>query len=105
MFVPGEDYQTCLMFAGKARRLPYMGLPERCSIEVDYLGLYYKTIRARNVRQMHRFCSKLASFILSVKNTLALTNTLACYEICTLWISHVFIVKAQVVERLSGDPL
>ncbi len=39
------------------------------------------------------FCSKLVYFILAVTSSLALTNTLAYYEICTLQIRNVFIVQ------------
>jgi len=47
-------------------------------------GLYYKTIRIRNLWQMGRFRSKLVSFLLSV------TNTLAYYRIHKLQICIVF---------------
>jgi hypothetical protein len=57
-------------------------------------GLYHKILRTRKVWQMDRYCSKLESFILSVTNTPALTNTLAYYEIHTIRICNVFIVQA-----------
>jgi hypothetical protein len=34
-------------------------------------GMYYKTLRSRNLRKIDRFCNKLVSFLLSVVNTLA----------------------------------
>ncbi len=49
----------------------------------------YKTLQNRNVRQMGRFRSKLESFITS---TLALTNTRAYNETCTVGIYNVVIV-------------
>ncbi len=46
-------------------------------------GLYYKTLRTRNLQQMARFRNKLVSFLLSVEwtNILVWTNTLAHYRI------------------------
>jgi hypothetical protein len=55
--------------------------------------MYYKTQQSRNVQQMDRFCNKLVSFILSATNTLALTNTPAYSEICTLRNRNDFIVQ------------
>jgi heme/copper-type cytochrome/quinol oxidase subunit 4 len=40
------------------------------------MGLYYKTLQIRILQQMARFRSKLVSFLLSVTNTLAWTNTI-----------------------------
>jgi hypothetical protein len=39
--------------------------------------LRYKTLWTRNLHQMDISCSKLVSFLLSVTNTLAGTNTVA----------------------------
>jgi hypothetical protein len=62
-------------------------------IENSAQGLHYKALRIVNVQQMYRFGSKLMSFTLSVASTLALTNTLAYYEIRTLQIRNVFTVQ------------
>jgi hypothetical protein len=59
----------------------------------DTRGLYYKTLRTRNLWQMAKFCSKLVPSLLSVPNTPAWTNTLAHYEIRKLQIRSVFIVS------------
>jgi hypothetical protein len=61
------------------------------------MGLYYKTLRIRNLRKTVKFRSKLMLFLLSVTNTLVLTNTLAYYGIRRLRIHNVFIVQAPVV--------
>jgi hypothetical protein len=54
------------------------------------------------VRKMDRFCSKQVSFTLSVTSTVALTNTLAYYNICTLRVSHVFKVHFSIpVESIE----
>ncbi len=53
-----------------------------------HYGLYYNPLRIRNLRTMDIFHCKLVSFPLSVKNTLAYTNTRAYYGIC-----YVFIVQ------------
>jgi hypothetical protein len=57
-------------------------------------GLYYKILRTRNVLQIDRFRSKVVYCILSVTNTLALTNKLAYYGICKLRIRNVCKVQA-----------
>jgi hypothetical protein len=67
-----------------------------------FRDLYNKTLQTRNVRQMDRLCSKLAPFILSVTNTIALTKTLAYYGIRTSQIHTVFVVQTQV--QLLGVP-
>ncbi len=51
---------------------------------VNARGLYYKTLRLRNLCEKDRFCCKLVSFISSVTSALSQTNTLAYQVICTL---------------------
>jgi hypothetical protein len=41
VFVTGKHLQPCLMFAGKARRIPKSGAPERCFTRVGS-GLFHK---------------------------------------------------------------
>jgi hypothetical protein len=57
-------------------------------------GLYHKTSRIRNLRQMVRFRSKLEASHLSITNTQAWTNTLAYYGIQKLRIRKIFTVQA-----------
>ncbi len=44
-------------------------------------GMYYKTLRTCNVRQMDAFCSKLVSLKLLFTNRLAFAKTLAEHKI------------------------
>jgi hypothetical protein len=53
---------------------------------------------------MARFCIKLVSFLLSVTNTLAWTNTLAFYGIRKLQVCSVFIAQAADVPCAPGEP-
>ncbi len=46
--------------------------------------MYYKILQTRKVQKIDKFYSKLVSSMLSLTNTLALKNTLAYFEICTL---------------------
>ncbi len=59
-------------------------------------GLYYKTLRTRNVRKIDILRNKLVPYIVNHKHTLAWTNTLAYYGIRTLRIRNVFMVQAPV---------
>ncbi len=70
-------------------------------------GLYYKTLRIRNLRKMARFRYKLVSFLLLVTNTpvwtrkLARTNTLAHYGIRKLQFCSVFMAQPNVIKLLT----
>ncbi len=70
----------------------YEGLSVRSQSDHS-IGMYYKTLRTRNVGQIDNFRNKLVSFILTVTSTLDLTNTLAYNEILTEQIRNVFIVQ------------
>jgi hypothetical protein len=69
------------------------------------MGLYYKILRKCNVQEMDKFRSKLVSRILSVTNTLALTNTLAYYKIRTLRTHNDCIVRGQCNKTFYGRKL
>jgi hypothetical protein len=58
------------------------------SVQTPYKGLYYKTLRIRNLRENVRFRNKLVT--LARTNTLLLeqTNTLAYYGVSRLRISN-----------------
>ena len=57
-------------------------------------GLYYKTLRIRNLQNNGQILPQASAFLWSVTNTLVLTNTLAYYGIRRLQICNVFIVQA-----------
>jgi len=59
-----------------------------------FWGLYYETLQTRNLRNNGQISPQASAFILSVTNTLVLTNTLAYYGIHRLRIHNVFIVQA-----------
>ncbi len=67
-------------------------------------GAYNKTLQTRNLRKIVIFHSKLVFFLLLVTNTLALTNTLAYYRICTLTVYDVFIVQALALKLYKFSP-
>ncbi len=62
-------------------------------------GLYYKTLRTHNIRQVDRFRSKLVYFILSATSSLLLTNILAYYGIRSFRIHNVFIAQAPDLNK------
>jgi hypothetical protein len=55
---------------------PINKLKEKEMLWNSIKGLYYKTLKIRNLREVDLFCSKLVTFGLA-KYTLAWTNTLA----------------------------
>jgi hypothetical protein len=68
--------------------------------EIDSGGLYYKTIRIRNLQKNGQILSQASAFLLSVTNTIVLTNTLAYCRIRRLQIHNVFIVQAPGVDLM-----
>jgi hypothetical protein len=65
-------------------------------------GQYNKTLRTCNLQEIDKFRRKLESFLLSVTNTLAWTNTLAYHGICTLRVRNVFILQKRF-ESKTGN--
>ncbi len=70
---------------------------ERARVRSNTRGLYYKTLQIRNLQKNCQILPQASAFLLSVTNTLVLTNTLAYYGICRLQIRNVFIVQAPAL--------
>jgi hypothetical protein len=73
------------------RSLTQNALMKIYSSEMIQKGLYYKTLRIRNIWQMDRFCCKPSVFYIVVTGAVALTSC----KICILQVFNVFIVQAQ----------
>jgi hypothetical protein len=67
-------------------------------------GLYYKILQIHNLQKNGQILPQASAFLLSVTNTLVLTNTLTYYGIHRLRIRNVFIVQAPGCMGQSFAP-
>ncbi len=79
----------------KLERLYTARLGRQVNIVSETRGPYYKTLQIHNLWKMDRFRSKQESFLLSITNTLAWTDTLAFYRIRKLQICNVLLYRSK----------